>query len=231
MELFYTNNVEGNKLFLSGDDHIHCTKSLRHGPGDQISITDGQGNLYGAVIESVARNESVCNIISKMHTPHHFPALGIAITPTKNVARIEWFVEKAIEVGISEILLFRSSRTERKHINPERINKIAISAMKQSQQLWLPQISVFDDYSQMIRYATKYQDKFIAHCSGPTASLSELTIGSQSSLVLIGPEGDFTNDEINLALQSGYTSVSLGDTRLRTETAGLVALILLRFRC
>lgn len=230
MNLFYTDNVAEDALILRGEEHIHCTKALRHNVGDYISITDGKGSVFHSCIEKINKVETLCKVLNVTKTEPLRPAISIAIAPTKNAARIEWLTEKAVEIGISEIVLFRSVRSERKTFNAERIKKIAISAMKQSQQACLPELISLDSFEKMLQYTKKYSAKFIAYCDGPGTLLTDRLQSGKDTVVLIGPEGDFTPGEVKSATDAGYYPVSLGQNRLRTETAGLVALVMMRFQ-
>jgi 16S rRNA (uracil1498-N3)-methyltransferase len=229
MNLFYTVNVSEDTLTLRDEEHIHCIKALRHNVGDQISITDGKGSVYHSLIEKISKAETLCKVLNVTKTEPIMPVTSIAIAPTKNAARIEWLTEKAVEIGISEIVLFRSARSERKIFNTDRIKKIAIAAMKQSQQAWLPEIISFDSFEKMLNHTNIHSAKFIAHFDGPAMVLTDRLQIGESTVVLIGPEGDFTPDEVKNAIDAGYFPVSLGQNRLRTETAGLVALVMMRF--
>lgn len=230
MELFYSESQTHPILKLVNEEHIHCTKSLRHVVGDIIFVADGVGNRFECKIMQINKQETTLSILKTETYEKTDPPKAIAITPTKNPSRLEWFVEKATEIGVDEIIIFISARTEKKHINKQRIQKIVISAMKQSLHFFKPKISYYNSLSDLLEaVGSDFNQKFIAHCEDPTAFLGDLCDLSKSKLVLIGPEGDFTNDEVNLALKSGFQGVSLGNTRLRTETAGVVALVIVSF--
>ncbi len=226
MFLFYTNIVNEKQLKLTDDEHQHCTKVLRKQVSDEIFVTDGLGHIFTARITQIGKVETQCHILNTESKPKIQPDITIAISPTKNASRLEWFVEKAVEIGISSIIVFNAQRTEKKSFNHTRIHKIMVSAMKQSLNVHLPMLQDFGDIKQLLTTTKDIAQKFIAHCDGPTESLHLSMDKSKDSIVLIGPEGDFTNQEIQLALASGYKSVTLGDARLRTETAGLVALMM-----
>ena len=224
MFLFFTDQIHDNTLILVGDEHQHCTTVLRKKLGDQLFITEGKGRIYTAEISNISKNQTECNILSVESKAPPTTALAIAIAPTKNASRIEWFVEKAIEIGISGLYFIHTARTEKKNINLNRIHKIAIAAMKQSLNVHLPQIMVFDQLKDFYLYsASKYEEKFIAHCDLPGQMLP-ISI-EKNAILMIGPEGDFTPQEISDAIQKNYIAVSLGSSRLRTETAGLVGLM------
>lgn len=224
MFLFFTDQIHNQTLILLGDEHQHCATVLRKKIGDQLFITDGKGQIFNAEITNIAKNQTECSIMSVEVKAPHSPAIAIAIAPTKNASRIEWFVEKAMEIGINAIYLITTARTEKKNINISRLQKISIAAMKQSLNVHLPDIIVFDKMKDFYTYvAAQYEQKYIAHCDHHDLMLP--TSVQKSTILMIGPEGDFTSKEISEAYQYSYQSVSLGSSRLRTETAGLVGLI------
>jgi len=229
MILFYSTNIEMSTIILSNEEHIHCSKVLRKQVNEEIYITDGKGNIFTCIIAEIAKTNTKCRILSILETPKPTNYLAIGITPTKNPSRLEWFVEKAVEIGISEILILNTQRTERKSMKFERLDRIIISAMKQSLNVYLPEISIVSDFKNINTYCSHFENKFIAYCDGPADVLSLIYNKKNSVIVLIGPEGDFTSEEIETAKQHHFTPVSLGNTRLRTETAGLVALMMLKW--
>ena len=195
---------------------------LRRRSGDTIRITDGQGHFYEARITGEDARACAFQIIGQQAAPIRPYQVHIAISPTKNADRLEWFVEKAVEFGIDTITLLECQHTERTYHKTERLQKVAISAMKQSMQARLPQINGLTPFEQVI--ATPAGQKLIAYvdASNPLHLQRAATPG-HSYLVLIGPEGDFTPEELAAALSRDFYKVSLGATRLRTETAGLAA--------
>jgi 16S rRNA (uracil1498-N3)-methyltransferase len=228
MIIFYSTNIADGNIILTDDEHTHCAKVLRHQLKDFIKITDGKGVLYNSEIINITKNQTICNIISKEKSSGDTAPLIIGISPTKNPNRIEWFVEKAVEIGVVEIAFFNAVRTEKKNINQTRMQKIAVSAMKQSLNLNLPEIHYFKNLDMLIEnYKHADVDKFIAYCDGPTEHLAKSYGKTRGAILLIGPEGDFTAEEINKSLGNGYYPVTLGSSRLRTETAGIVGLIMM----
>lgn len=229
MFLFYSTDVMDDTLMIKGDDHLHCSIVLRKKAGDIIYVTDGKGNTYTSKIISISKTQTECSIEDSKYQIPLSPAISIAISPTKNAARLEWFLEKSTEIGISSIYLVQTQRTEKKTVNLQRLEKVLISAMKQSLNTHLPtlQVSKFKDFMKM--ELEKYNDMYIAHCENPDLKLKHLYNSNKSSILLIGPEGDFTKEEIANALSNGYQGVSLGDMRLRTETAGLTGLFIMRY--
>lgn len=191
-------------------------------PGDDIQITDGQGVFYQAQIVSIDSKKCVFKINAHEKIPAKNFRIHIAIAPTKNADRIEWFVEKAVEIGVHEISFILCKNSERKALNLERIEKIAVSAMKQSQQPWMPILHPLQPLRDILTQPA--DEKFICYVDSTNPiHLKAIAKPNKNYLVLIGPEGDFANEELNAALQAGFEKVSLGENRLRTETAGLVA--------
>ena len=226
MQLFYTPDIEPTHphYILSEDESKHAVRVLRLELGSEVQLIDGKGGLYNATIQDAHPKRTVLqinNIHAAFNKRNHY--LHIAIAPTKNIERLEWFLEKATEIGIDEISLIITQRSERKDVKTERLNKIITSAIKQSVKAYHPVLNEPLTYNQLIKKPADGQ-KYIAHCGdGEKVALrNDLTIGG-SSLILIGPEGDFTPDEINIALQTDFKAINLGTSRLRTETAGLEA--------
>ncbi len=196
--------------------------------GDDIKVTDGKGFFYQAQIVSIDSKKCVFKINTHEKIPAKNFRIHIAIAPTKNADRIEWFVEKAVEIGVDEISFILCKNSERRVLNLERIQKIAVSAMKQSQQPWMPTLHPLQPFNDILKQSA--DQKFIGHVdSSNPVHLKAIAKPNKSYLVLIGPEGDFFNEELNAALQSGFEKVSLGENRLRTETAGLTACQTLQF--
>lgn len=229
MTLFFSQRINDNYIYLVDEEHIHCIKSLRAKVDDTIFITDGLGHLYETRVKQIDRNQTLClitNVTTQLNNDFDF---SIAIAPTKNLSRLEWFVEKAVEIGISSIYIINTKRTEKKLLNTTRLKKIMISALKQSQQCKLPELELYQDFNSFLAVnALNHKDLYIAHCISTSKSLlTSKVVSKASSIVCIGPEGDFTEDEVGNAVDVGFKEVSLGKTRLRTETAGLVALMML----
>lgn len=223
MYLFYTPDIESVKC-LSEEESQHCVKVLRYSRGDEILLTDGRGSTYQAKITNPHPKHCEFEVLSseKQQKSHDF-YLHIAIAPTKNIERLEWMVEKCTEIGVDEITPLLCRFSERKQIREDRLEKIILSAAKQSLTPYLPRLNPLTDFNTLIQNA-KEEDKFIAHCykEDKKELKTEIQKG-RSVLVLIGPEGDFSEEEVQTALNSGFVPVSLGNSRLRTETAGVVA--------
>ncbi len=223
MALFYVPNpAAGN--FLPEDESTHAVKVLRLKTGDAISVVDGVGGFYEAKITDAHHKHCGFEITAAIHDfGKRDYRLHIAIAPTKNIERLEWFVEKATEIGIDEITPVICRFSERKIIKEERLEKIVISAAKQSKKAFFPKLNPQITLDELITNC-KAKSKFIAHCyeTDKKQLFSEIQ-KSEDVLILIGPEGDFSKDEVEKAMHHGFIPVSLGDSRLRTETAGVVA--------
>lgn len=223
MNLFFQPGIDEGVRFLDEAESHHAVKVLRKKRGDHIRITNGKGVFYDAVIQNADTRRCTFEIAAAdaVLSPAH--SIHIAISPTKNADRIEWFVEKAVEIGITEITLVDCDHTERRHQKTDRLEKVANSAMKQSLKAWLPVVHPLQPLRNFINSVTSDQ-KFIAYVDNDNPELLKNVITPGSSyVVLIGPEGDFSKEELTLAEQKGFKKVSLGPSRLRTETAGIVA--------
>jgi 16S rRNA (uracil1498-N3)-methyltransferase len=227
MHLFYTPSVSSaNESFtLSEEESKHCIRVLRLVIGDKIVLIDGKGGWYNAVITDENPKRCVVKIVEvQQKTGHRTFCLHIAIAPTKNNDRMEWFIEKATEIGIDEVSLIECKNSERNVIKTERLEKVAVAAIKQSLKAYLPKINELVAFKKFIDSVTKFNgQKFIAHCNEAISKvhLKTLYTKGEEALILIGPEGDFTPEEVKLALSNGFKEISLGSSRLRTETAAL----------
>lgn len=222
MHLFYQPLISRGVCALDDEESRHA-KVLRLQAGGMIRLTDGQGKFYDARITKAEGRQVEFSILKSEDSPDRNYSIHIAIAPTKNVDRVEWFVEKAVELGIDKISFLLCKNSERKTVNLERIGKKAISAMKQSFQAKLPLVHEIAPFTQFISQSQEAH-KFIGFVDDQNPILlKNLAKPTSSYLVLIGPEGDFTKDELAMAITSGFKKVSLGHTRLRTETAGLAA--------
>lgn len=230
LAFFYKENIgTANKLIIFDEETSkHIVQVLRMKIGEQLQVTDGKGNLITAEIVNDHKKKCEVRIIDTQSTPSSSRKITIAISLLKNPGRFEWFLEKATELGIAEIIPLICERTEKQHFRYERMKNICISAMLQSQQVWLPGlhqpikfISLFDKVN--------HDQKFIAHCVGNQKEnlVNLIKDDLKSRIVLIGPEGDFSENEIELARSQFFLPVSLSKTRLRTETAGIVAATIL----
>ena len=228
--------LAGEELLLDEDNSRHIVQVLRMKPGEGLRLTDGNGALLTATITDDHKKKCRVRIGSVTHQPPPERQTGIAISPLKNTSRFEWFLEKATEIGVRVIIPLISERTERQHTKPERWQNILVSALLQSQQTWMPALAQPTPFTGLITGSNgkdaRIEHRLIAHCleaPRPTSSLADWTRTQRpsSSLILIGPEGDFSQKEVELALAEGFMPVTLGSNRLRTETAGVVAATLL----
>jgi 16S rRNA (uracil1498-N3)-methyltransferase len=229
LPFFYVANLDTRSIVLDEDTSKHVILVLRMKKGEELLLTNGEGKKVVAVIVDDNRKRCVVDIVSsEMDAPGN-KKVSVGISIIKNASRFEWFLEKATEIGVNEIYPLICERTEKEKFRFDRMQNILVSAMLQSQQTWLPQLHEPTIFGNVLN-AGGYTQKFIAHCvEGDKKSLSDYysTEENTSTLVLIGPEGDFTSTEISQALSNDFIPVALGDTRLRAETAGIVAATLL----
>ena len=221
MQLFYQPDIQTLK-FLNEEESRHCTQVLRKQSGDLLMITDGKGGLYECVISNSSKKKVEFRIIKETSPPKSNYILEIAIAPTKSMDRMEWFVEKCVELGVDRIVFIKCKHSERKQINLGRLKKKAIAAMKQSVKVRLPELTPLQSFNEAITRAI--DQKYIAFIDHDNPNLLINTAEADSdTCVFIGPEGDFNKDEVEIAVQHGYQKISLGKSRLRTETAGIAA--------
>lgn len=223
MIIFYAPDIQSINE-LPEDESAHAIRVLRHQEGDMINVVDGQGNWYHCRITVAHPKHCAVEIITSEQASHWPYQVEMVVAPTKNLDRIEWFVEKATEMGLDRFIPIKCRFSERKELKADRLRKIAISAMKQSLKAQLPEIEEMTDIRRVLEDSFEGQ-KFIAHCidSEPRKLLSHLVKPGTPVRILIGPEGDFSQEEISLAIKNNYIPISLGDQRLRTETAALVS--------
>lgn len=226
LPFFYISDLSLNSITLPEETSRHVVQVLRKTAGDQLLLTDGKGKKSRVVIEDDNRKRCTVTVIESTAASPPFANVVIAISLIKNASRFEWFLEKATEIGVRQIIPLLCERTEKEKFRHDRLNAILISAMLQSQQVWLPQLSDPIPFAKAIEQ-TLADEKFIAHCLPEEKIQLSSFSGPASSLILIGPEGDFTQQEIKKAMEKGFKPVALGNTRLRTETAGIVAATLL----
>lgn len=237
MYLFYTPDIKST-LTLSEEESAHCVQVLRAERGEEILVTDGDGLLFHCKVTNPHRKHCEVEILSEERPdPLHEGYVHVAIAPTKNMDRLEWMIEKCTEMGIDEITPLLCDHSERKVVNEERLQKILVSAAKQSLKTTFPRLNPLTRFDSFVAN-TEQEDRFIAHCmsdeekeslqanyeaSDSKLALQDCVRRGVSTVVLIGPEGDFSPKEVALALGQGYKAVSLGKARLRTETAGIAA--------
>lgn len=222
MQLFFTNNTE-DQFFLESEESKHICKVLRKKEGENIYFTDGKGNLITTrIIDFNIKKTKIKVIAREKKKKKHKYFLHIAIAPTKNIQRYLWFLEKATEIGIDEITPIICNHSERKKINVERCNKILITAVKQSLKYHLPKLNKCKTLVDLLK-DNFAGEKYIAHCQNTNKINLKETKAKENNLILIGPEGDFNQKEINLAIKNNFKAINLANNRLRTETAGIIA--------
>lgn len=227
MHVFYTPDI-ANTQELPEEEAGHCLRVLRLGVGDEVMLTDGKGFFYQAVIAAATQKRCMVKLISKTEQePFWNGHLHLVLAPTKNMDRMEWLAEKATEIGFDELTFLNCRFSERKVIKTDRIEKIVVSAVKQSLKARKPVVNEMMDFRKFMERDFPGQ-KFIAHCyEGEKPLLKDVLQPDEDAVVLIGPEGDFSPEEVALATEKGFQAVSLGKSRLRTETAALVAVHLM----
>lgn len=222
---FYAPEIERSPI-LPEKESVHCIRVLRMKEGDQISVTDGKGTRYACVIEKADSVRTRVRILSKEFFPEErCYRLTLAVAPTKNSDRMEWMAEKAVEIGVDKIVLLKCDRSERKFLRVDRLQRIMISAMNQSLSVYLPEIEEVTDFLNFVENTGRSNQKFFGYCSDsyPLKELVRECKGGGEVVVMIGPEGDFTTQEVEQAVSNGFIPVTFGKKRLRTETAGVFA--------
>lgn len=237
MELFYSNETDGNLCHLDAEEAGHCVKVLRHRSGDQVNIIDGEGNLYRCrlVNDSPKGCDAAVEEVIAGWGAHPYE-LTMAVCPTKNNDRYEWFAEKATEIGVDCIVPVIGDHSERKVFKGERLRKILLSATKQSLKAKLPRLEEPVSVKEFIRSVPEDSLKLVACCfedeNHPRRSIRQVLEAQEVGkiAILIGPEGDFSKEEVKLAVENGFIPVHLGESRLRTETAAVTAVSAVYFR-
>lgn len=227
MHTFYYPDLSDNIILLDEDESKHAVRVLRLVIGAEVMLVDGKGTrAYAKVLDDHPKRCTLEIAERKQETTERNYRLHIAIAPTKNLDRMEWFIEKATEIGIDSIILISCDHSERFTVKVDRMEKVTVAAIKQSQQSWLPEVKGVLPFSDFISSAPATAQKFIAHCAeGEKFPLKDKLKAEGDIYILIGPEGDFSANEVALASEKGFLPVSLGERRLRTETAALVAVM------
>jgi len=229
MQIFYTPDITGLEYTFSEDESKHAIRVLRMNLGEEVYLVDGKGNMFEAVISDAHPKRCkilVKNVINNYEKRNYH--LHVAISPLKNPDRYEWFLEKSTEIGIDMITPLLCERSEKKIINPDRANRIVESAMKQSIKAYHPVVKPLAKFTDLLKNASE-EVKMIACCEGERKLIRDCYKPGQQAMILIGPEGDFTEDEIALAKANGFIPITMGESRLRTETAGLTACLSINF--
>jgi len=224
MQLFYAPELKGEFHTLEEQESKHCIKVLRKKAGDTINLTDGKGNMFLAELTNENSRRCELKVIeTKREYGKRNYHIHLAVAPTKNINRYEWFLEKATEIGVDEITPVLCQRSERKVVKPDRLSKVITAALKQSVKAYHPILNDVIKLKDLIKKDYSEQ-KFIAYVEeGEHPSLQSVYTKGKDALILIGPEGDFSPEEVSLALKNGFVTVSLGNSRLRSETAGITA--------
>ncbi len=231
MQLFYTPNVQQDLAYFSEEEARHIVQVLRHQVGDTLHFVDGKGTYYEGEIIEKGKKRCTLSILRREEAYKQRPfQLHLAIAPTKNIGRLEWFLEKATELGIDRIIPIQCQHSERSRLRPERLEKVLLSAMKQSLKAYLPELAPLISFKNLMQQADLPAERFIAHCAeGEKSLLGKNYTPGNDVMVLIGPEGDFSAAEVALAEAQNFQAISLGRSRLRTETAGITACTILNY--
>ncbi len=230
MDTFYCSEIQEGLCNLSQDESHHATRVLRKKEGQPVRLIDGKGRVGLGAFQEVHKKNCVV-LVDEIVDSSEANLLAIAIAPTKNLDRLEWFLEKTTELGIHQIIPILCQHSERKVIRVDRLRRVIMAATKQSLSAFLPILANLTPYSAFISsLAQKYEHKYIAYCGeGPQVDISDISKQGGNTIVLIGPEGDFSPVEYDLALKNGFIGLSLGKSRLRTETAGIYVAAAFRF--
>lgn len=227
MQLFYVPDLTGENIQLPDDEARHCVRVLRKVPGDAIQVTDGRGGYWNASVTETTKRECWVQLVDRLKDPMpRSYKLTMAIAPSKNTDRFEWFLEKATEIGIDRVVPILTIRTERPRLKTERMERILVSAMKQSGRAVMPVLDDLRPFEEVLQeFGSEHSSqRFIATCFGDNRPhLADAYEKGRNVVIFIGPEGDFTDDEVQQAVDAGFGKVSLGPARLRLETAGVTA--------
>ncbi len=231
MQYFYSDDISGSECILDSSESTHTTKVLRKGMGDEIFILDGKGKMYVGPISAIGKQVKISPLTIKKEEQRPKLQLTITISPTKRSERMEWMIEKLTEIGVARIVFINTEKGERPRVNLNRLKKKAVSALKQSGNLWLPKIHDATPFDTFVKEENS-EIKFIAHCfDSEKSNISDQLSNDMDVCVMIGPEGDFSTQEIETANAQGFKPLSLGIPRYRTETAALVACTLINHFC
>jgi 16S rRNA (uracil1498-N3)-methyltransferase len=222
MTIFYEKRACEGVRTLSEEESKHCTQVLRHKIGDEILVFDGNGGKYHSVLTQISKKSCEFDIISSEIKEKKSFSIHLAIAPTKSTDRMEWMIEKLCEIGVDKVSFIQTQHSERRKLRIDRMEKKVISAMKQSGNPFKMEVNEINSFSKLIDDCTE-EEKWIAHVSPGHQYLTTQSSPNKSTLILIGPEGDFSKEEVTLATERGFRPISLGANTLRTETAGFVA--------
>lgn len=220
--IFYVKNVASGERSFSEEESKHCTQVLRHQIGDEVIVFDGVGGKYHSVLTQVSKKSCQFDVISSEIEPKKLFSIHLAISPTKSTDRMEWMIEKLCEIGVDKVSFIQTYHSERRKLRIDRMERKVVSAMKQSGNPFKMELCEMVNFKELIETCNS-DERLIAHVNPNYQHLSELLSINKSTMILIGPEGDFSKDELSLAVENKFIPVSLGMNVLRTETAGLVA--------
>ncbi|WP_258105815.1 16S rRNA (uracil(1498)-N(3))-methyltransferase [Marinoscillum sp. MHG1-6] len=223
MNYFYQPDITKGQLFLEGEEFTHCTRVLRNAIGSRIGILDGIGGMYEVELTNISGKKCEFSILSESKKPSKDFYHHIALSPTKNIDRTEWFVEKACEMGVDEISFLLTKNSERNKLRIDRLEKKAISALKQSKSGYITKVNELVKFKNFLENLDRSFARHIAYVEEGLPYYGKILTPATRVLTLIGPEGDFDPSEVEMALSKGFEKISLGSNTLRTETAGLVA--------
>lgn len=225
--MFYGQRIDEDRFWLDEEEAHHCVRVFRHKEGEQILVTSGEGVIWDGRIVEIAKRSVSVSLTGIRDDQRHRPAVSLGIAPTKNLSRIEWLMEKGVELGLRRLTPLITDHGEKVRIRKDRLERIALAAVKQSLKAWMPVIDdpiPFDDWLQQ-NPVTETHSAFIGYCgSGEKAGLTEHYRAGSDVIIGIGPEGDFSSREIGQAMSAGFTILDLGPDRFRTETAALHAI-------
>jgi len=228
MNSFYQPDIQDGDNQLPEEEARHCIQVLRHKEGDEILVLDGKGGKYHSIITNTSKKSCEFEILKTERVDKKSFSIHLAIAPTKNIDRMEWLIEKLTEIGVDEVSLVQTKNSERKKIRMDRLEKKALSALKQSKNPFLPKINELLDFEDFL-VNSQSQNKAIAHVNPDHRYIGDAVNQGEDVLILIGPEGDFTESEVDLSINNEFLPVSLGANTLRTETAGFVACCAVNF--
>jgi 16S rRNA (uracil1498-N3)-methyltransferase len=225
LPIFFARKIENGFAHLEDEEAGHCIAVMRKKLGDKVAVVDGNGSFFDGEIVEINKKTATIQLLSEQKKFNVRPfSLHIACAPTKNLDRFEWFLEKTTEIGIEKITPIKCRRSERTTLRTDRCEKILVAAMKQSLHAQLPKLVELIDFQAFIKQFSENSQRFIAYCNDEKLpSFQSILRDKEDAIILIGPEGDFAPEEIELAKKNGFLGVNLGKTRLRTETAGVVA--------
>lgn len=227
MNLFYSTEINNDIAVFDEEEARHCIQVLRKRAGDGIRFADGKGNWYDGQILETGKKSFTAKVVRSWQEQHPPPPLHLAVAPTKSMERFEWLLEKATEIGVGQLTPLLCKHSERKILRPERLERVLLAAMKQSLRATKPVLNEMVAFEKFVAGQNLVAQRYIAHChSEELPHLSTTLKPAQSVLIMIGPEGDFSEAEVELALNNGFAAISLGSARLRTETAAIAACLM-----